>query len=64
MKKLLKNIVSDCGWVSFTVGCLIYMFIKYLFDLSNASSWLLFIFIMIISSKISKKMIKTKSQSR
>lgn len=55
MKKLLKNIVSDCGWVSFTVGCLIYMFIKYLFDLSNASSWLLFIFIMIISSKISKK---------
>lgn len=63
MKKLLKNIVSDCGWVSFTVGFLIYMFIKYLFDLSNASSWLLFIFIMIISSKISKKMIKTKSQS-
>lgn len=54
MKKLLKNIVSDCGWVSFTVGFLIYMFIKYLFDLSNASSWLLFIFIMIIFSKISK----------
>lgn len=64
MKKLLKNIVSDFGWVSFTVGFLIYMFIKYLFDLSNASLWLLFIFIMIISSKISKKMIKTKSQSR
>ncbi|MPW87906.1 hypothetical protein C0122_04395 [Moraxella catarrhalis] len=64
MKKLLKNIVSDCGWVAFTVGFLIYMFIKYLFDLSNTSSWLLFIFIMIISSKISKKMIKTKSQSR
>lgn len=64
MKKLLKNIVSDCGWVSFTVGFLIYMFIKYLFDLSNVSSWLLFIFIMIISSKISKKMIKAKLQSR
>ncbi len=64
MKKLLKNIVSDCGWVLFTIGFLIYMFIKSLFDLSNASSWLLFIFIMIISSKMSKKMIKTKSQSR
>lgn len=64
MKKLLKNIVSDCGWVLFTVGFLIYMFIKYLFDLSNTSSWLLFIFIMLISYKISKKMIKTKSQSR
>lgn len=64
MKKLLKNIVSDCEWVLFTVGFLIYMFIKSLFDLSNVSSWLLFIFIMIISSKMSKKMIKTKSQSR
>lgn len=64
MKKLLKNIVSNCEWVLFTVGFLIYMFIKYLFDLSNTSSWLLFIFIMLISYKISKKMIKTKSQSR